>query len=180
MYIGLISDTHKAFPDDVKQFLQPVDVIWHAGDFGDLATAEAIRTFKPTIGVYGNIDGQDLRKIFPPFQFFDCEGLKVIITHIGLKRGSYWAYNPGRLLYDNYALALIQKYRPDIFICGHTHIPQVLQDRQNQLLFMNPGACGYEGSHDVPRMALRFHIDDKKIHDLEKIEFIRPALAGQK
>ncbi len=34
MYIGLISDTHGVFSDGFRSFLEPVDVIWHAGDFG--------------------------------------------------------------------------------------------------------------------------------------------------
>ena len=173
MFIGLISDTHKVFADDVREFLNDVDVIWHAGDFGDLATAQAIRNFKPLIGVYGNCDGQDVRKEFPVFQHFDCEGIKVVMTHIGLRRGTYWAYNPHKLLYEALAEALIRRYSPGIFVCGHTHIPQVLQDRAHHMLFMNPGACGYEGSRDVPRMALRFHIDSGTISGLEKIELRR-------
>jgi len=174
MFIGLISDTHGVFADDVRDFLKDVDVIWHAGDFGSLATAREIAAFKPLKGVYGNCDGQDVRMEHPLYQYFDCEGLTVLMTHIGLQRGSYWAYNPRRLTYDVKAFALISRFQPDIFVCGHTHIPQVLPDKANKLLFMNPGACGYEGSHDVPRMALRFHIDAGKISGLEKIELARP------
>ena len=36
MKIGLISDTHGVFQDDVKAFLEPVDAIWNAGDFGTI------------------------------------------------------------------------------------------------------------------------------------------------
>ena len=41
-YIGLISDTHGVFDDKLKKFLEPVDEIWHAGDFGNIETADAI------------------------------------------------------------------------------------------------------------------------------------------
>ena len=34
MFVGLISDTHGVFSDEFKDFFGPVDVIWHAGDFG--------------------------------------------------------------------------------------------------------------------------------------------------
>ena len=170
MFIGLISDTHGVFAPDVRQFLEPVDQIWHAGDFGTLACAATIESFKPLVGVYGNCDGQDIRQVYPRYQRFECEGLRVLMTHIGLRRGSYWAYDTRRPLYDVFAKDLLDMVRPDIFICGHTHIPQVFRDDRQEFLFMNPGACGYQGSRDVPRMALRFHIEERKIHGLEKCE----------
>jgi predicted phosphodiesterase len=34
MYIGLISDTHGIFDDGFREFLEPVDELWHAGDWG--------------------------------------------------------------------------------------------------------------------------------------------------
>jgi len=169
MYIGLISDTHGVFPKDVKNFLEPVDVIWHAGDFGgNLSLIEEMRAFKPIIGVYGNVDGQEIRKEFPLFQNFTCEGLRILMTHIGLKRGSYWSYNPKKPIYDDAAKNLINTYHPDIFVCGHSHIPQVFRDSYYKMLFMNPGACGYTLTQDVPRMALRFKIIGTEISDFEK------------
>ncbi len=171
MYIGLISDTHGVFPDDVREFLKPVDRIWHAGDFGSLACARKIAAFKPLTGVYGNCDGQDVRQEFPIFQNFDCEGLRVLMTHIGLRRGSYWAFNSNRPLYDTDAKTLIETYHPDLFVCGHTHIPQVFRDAKGGFLFLNPGACGFQGSRDVPRLALRFQIVSGKIERFEKCEF---------
>ncbi len=174
MYIGLVSDTHGVFPEDVKKFLEPVDVIWHAGDFGGgLALADKIKAFKPLVGVYGNIDGDDIRKEYPRVQKFECEGLKVMMTHIGLRKGSYWAFTPGARKYDILAESEIELYRPDIFVCGHTHIPQVFRDKAYGFLLMNPGACGYEGPREVPRMALRFKISGGEISSFEKCEFPR-------
>lgn len=170
MFVGLISDTHGVFAEDVRKFLKPVDQIWHAGDFGTLSCAASIEAYKPLVGVHGNCDGQDVRQVYPRFTNFECEGLKVLMTHIGLRRGSYWAYDPKRPVYDELAIGLIDTYRPDIFVCGHTHIPQVFRDSRLGFLFMNPGACGYQGSRDVPRMALRFKIENGRISDLEKCE----------
>ena len=174
MKIGLISDTHGVFAPDVKAFLEPVDQIWHAGDFGTLACASTIEAYKPLVGVHGNCDGLDVRQIYPRYQRFECEGLRILMTHIGLRRGSYWAYDPKRPLYDLDAKDLIDMWHPDIFICGHTHIPQVFRDSHQGFLFMNPGASGYQGSRDVPRMALRFDIVGGKISNLEKCEFPWP------
>ncbi len=174
MYIGLISDTHGEFPDDVREFLSPVDEIWHAGDFGTLSLAKQIAAFKPLRGVYGNIDGQDVRMEYPLYQCFEVEGVRILMTHIGLRKGSYWAYTPAILKYEPFVEELIQRFHPQIFVCGHTHIPQVFQDKMHNFLFMNPGACGYNGPHEVPRMALRFKIEKGKILGFEKCELHRP------
>ena len=171
MFIGLISDTHGVFADDVRKFLDPVDQVWHAGDFGTFACAATISAFKPLTGVYGNCDGLDVRQLYPRYTHFECEGLKILMTHIGLRRGSYWAYDTRKPLYDDFARELIALYKPDLYICGHTHIPQVFRDSRMGFLFMNPGACGFQGSRDVPRMALRFKVEAGKISGLEKCEF---------
>lgn len=173
MFIGLISDTHGSFPDDVRAFLEPVDEIWHAGDFGTLACASEIAAFKPLVAVHGNCDGQDVRLEYPAYQVFSREGVRVLMTHIGLRKGSYWAFDPGRQIYDAKAKALIDSYHPDIFVCGHTHIPQVFEDKRYNMLFMNPGACGYQGPREVPRLALRFRIEKGGISSMEKTELPR-------
>ena len=157
MYIGLISDTHGVFDASFKEFLAPVDQIWHAGDFGGgMGLAEGIASFKPLIGVAGNCDNHELRFIHPLHRFFECEGLKVLMTHIG-------GY-PGR--YDPRARKLIDEYRPDIFVCGHSHILKVVRDTKRNMLVLNPGAAGIQGFH-IMRTALRFHINNGEIQNLE-------------
>lgn len=106
MFIGLISDTHGVFAEDVRKFLEPVDQVWHAGDFGTLECAKEIAAFKPLTGVYGNCDGLDVRQDYPAYQSFECEGLRVLMTHIGLSRGSYWAYNPRQPQYREFNIKL--------------------------------------------------------------------------
>ena len=163
MYIGLISDTHGVFDKQFCDFLEPVDQIWHAGDFGGgMELAEAIAAFKPLVGVAGNCDNFNLRYIHPVHRFFECEGLKVLMTHVG-------GY-PGR--YDARARALIDELKPDIFVCGHSHILKVVRDTKRDMLVMNPGAAGIQGFH-VVRTALRFHIDNGQIHSLELFELDR-------
>lgn len=164
MYIGLISDTHGVFSEEFANFLEPVDQIWHAGDFGGgMALAEQIAAFKPLVGVAGNCDNYNLRYIHPMSRFFECEGMKVLMTHIG-------GY-PGR--YDSVARGLIEKYKPDIFVCGHSHILKVMRDpKYGNMLVLNPGAAGIQGFH-LLRTALRFKIDDGRIHDMEVFELER-------
>jgi putative phosphoesterase len=160
MYIGLISDTHGVFSKEFKEFFEPVDQIWHAGDFGGgLDLAREIGEFKPLIGVAGNCDNFDLRYDHPVYRFFECEGMKVLMTHVG-------GY-PGR--YDLRALGLIVEFRPDIFVCGHSHILKVVRDEQRDMLVINPGAAGLQGFHMV-RTALRFRIENGKISEMEVFE----------
>ncbi|MBR5431318.1 MAG: metallophosphoesterase family protein [Bacteroidales bacterium] len=157
MYIGLISDTHGSFDPEIREFLSPVDELWHAGDFGSGADfAAGIAAFKPLVGVYGNCDGQDIRHNYPSYQYFEREGLSVLMTHIG---GS-----PGH--YDLRAQALIEHCKPQIFVCGHSHILKVMQDRHFDMLYVNPGACGNQGWHTV-KTALRFKIEAGEIKNME-------------
>lgn len=163
MYIGLISDTHGVFDPRFREFFSQVDQIWHAGDFGGgMELAARMADFKPLVGVAGNCDNHDLRFIHPLHRFFECEGQKVLMTHIG-------GY-PGR--YDPRARKLIDELHPDIFVCGHSHILKVVRDTKRNMLVINPGAAGIQGFHIV-RTALRFHIDDGKIHDMEVFEVDR-------
>ena len=107
MYIGLISDTHGVFGEEFKDFFADVDQIWHAGDFGGgMDLADEIAKYKPLVGVAGNCDNYNLRYIHPLYRFFECEGLKVLMTHVG-------GY-PNR--YDPAARRLIDELRPDIFV----------------------------------------------------------------
>jgi len=161
MYVGLISDTHGTFSDGFKTFFEPVDVIWHAGDFGGgLTFADSIKEFKPLVGVAGNCDGQDIRLEYPLHQLLKVQGLTVLMTHIGGSPGHYYPE----------AKALIKEHRPDIFICGHSHILKVMRD--GEMMYINPGAAGIQGWH-VVRTALRFRIEDGKLKDMEVFELPR-------
>ena len=155
-YIGLISDTHCYFDDKIRHFLKDVDEVWHAGDFGNLDTYKEIAEFKPLRGVYGNCDGTDIRSYVPYIQNFEIGGKKILMIHIG-------GY-PGR--YDYKALQLIVAHRPDIFICGHSHILKIINDKKYNMLTINPGAIGISGFHLV-RTALRFRIENGVISDME-------------
>ena len=163
MSIGLISDTHGVFSQEFKDFLAPVDQIWHAGDFGGgMDLAKEIASFKPLLGVAGNCDNYNLRYEHPIYRFFECEGLKVLMTHVG-------GY-PGKYSYS--ARQLIEELRPDVFVCGHSHILKVVRDHKYDMMVINPGAAGIQGFHLV-RTALRFQINAGKIEKMEVFELDR-------
>lgn len=163
MFIGLLSDTHGVFEEPFRKFFEPVDEIWHAGDFGGgYRTIAEIAEFKQTVGVVGNCDERNLMFDYPIYKSFEREGMRILMTHIG-------GY-PGK--YDPYARKLIDQFQPDIFVCGHSHILKVVNDQRRNMLVINPGAAGIQGFHLV-RTALRFHIDEGRIHDMEVFELER-------
>ena len=165
MFIGLISDTHGRFDREFREFLEPVDEIWHAGDFGGgLDTEAEIATFKPLKGVIGNCDDRRLLDHCPLFRFWECEGMKVLMTHIGGSPGHYYPE----------AAELLRTYHPDIFVCGHSHILKVQFDKSCNCLYLNPGAAGIQGWHAV-RTALRFQIVSGEISALEVFNLPRRA-----
>jgi putative phosphoesterase len=158
--IGLISDTHHFLDEAVFKHFADCHEIWHAGDFGTAAIADALKTLhKPLRGVYGNIDGYDIRSEFPEELIFTCENVKVFMKHIG---GYPNRYAPG-------VKNTIIKEKPQIFISGHSHILKVMYDPNLQCLHMNPGAAGKQGWHKV-RTLIRFVIDGSDIKNCEVIE----------
>lgn len=159
MKIGLLSDTHGFLDDAVYRHFDACDEVWHAGDFGSLDVAEKLAAFKPFKGVYGNIDGKDIRQFYPENLRFNCEDVDVWMTHIG-------GY-PGR--YAPEVREEIKKNPPKLFICGHSHILKVQYDPALKLLHLNPGAAGKQGWHKV-RTLMRFDIHGDKIENLEVIE----------
>lgn len=160
MKIGLLSDTHGYLDPKVFEYFKDVDEIWHAGDVGRVDLIDELATFKPTIGVYGNIDDHTVRSVFPEDVMMMKEGLKVWMTHIGGK--------PPR--YNTRTRPMINRLNPDLFICGHSHICAVMRDpKRKHILYMNPGAAGKNGFHKMKTL-LRFKIEEAKVKDLEVIE----------
>ena len=157
--ILLLSDTHSHLDDKILKYVGQADEVWHAGDIGDLNVTDTIKSLKPLLAVYGNIDDDKARMEFPLHNRFLCEGVDVWITHIGGYPGKY---NPN--IRDG-----IQSNPPKLFICGHSHILKVQFDKKLNLLHMNPGAAGVHGFHQV-RTMLRFEIDGDKIQNLEIVE----------
>ena len=164
--IALLSDTHGHLDEGIIKHVKDCDEIWHAGDVGDINVLNQLSALAPLRAVYGNIDGQEVRKSVPEHQRFICEGVSVWITHIG-------GY-PGR--YVPKIRQEIQAKPPRIFICGHSHILKVMPDKKLGLLHMNPGACGRHGFHKV-RTLLRFTLAKGEIKNLEVVE-LGPRSAG--
>ena len=165
--IGLISDSHGYLGHDVTSHLGTCDEIWHAGDIGSISVIEELETLDKKLRiVYGNIDGKSLRVEFPEDMLFELEGIKVFMTHIG-------GYPPR---YVQRIREILETERPNLYICGHSHILKVMPDRRLDLLHMNPGAIGYKGLHRI-RTMLTFELESQKIKEVQAIEL---GLRGKK
>ena len=157
----MISDTHGYLDEAVFRHFERCDEIWHAGDFGTMGLAERLsRHAGLTLrGVYGNIDGYDVRSVYPQKLVWNCEAVTVYMTHIG---GHPNRYAPG-------VKQELVSHKAKLFISGHSHILKVMYDDKINCLHMNPGAAGKQGWHKV-RTLLRFTIDGSNIKDCEVIE----------
>ena len=157
--ILLMSDTHSFMDEQILKYVKKADEVWHAGDIGSIEVTEKIRKNKPLRAVYGNIDDKDVRIEFHEDIFFVLEGVKVFMTHIGGYPDKYRAR----------VKKIIASYKPNLFICGHSHILKVQFDQEYNLLHLNPGAIGKHGFHKI-RTMLRFELDCGQIKNLEIIE----------
>jgi uncharacterized protein len=158
--IGLLSDTHGYLDEQILEHFSNCDEIWHAGDIGSTAIIDKLEAYKPCRMVFGNIDTPEIRRRTQEDLFFEMEGFNVWLTHIG---GAPPRYNGlvGKRLRAN---------PPDLFICGHSHILRVIRDPAlNNMLYINPGACGREGFHRV-RTVLRFNLHEGLISQMEVVE----------
>ncbi len=160
--IGLLSDTHGFIDNQYLDFLKDVDEVWHAGDIGSLPCYEKLYNFKPLRAVYGNIDGTNIRIRTKEHLRFKIDNLDVWITHIGGYPGNY----------SPYVKTEIHKNPPDLFICGHSHILKVINDKKLGLLHINPGAAGNSGLHNV-KTIVRFEIHESRVKNLEIFEMER-------
>jgi len=160
--ILLISDTHSYIDERIIHYAKNVDQVWHAGDIGDINVMDSLKEVSNVKAVHGNIDNNIIRKEYSENLRFKCEEVDVWITHIG-------GY-PGR--YSKKIKNIINDNPPDLFVCGHSHILKVINDKKLNLLHINPGAIGKQGFHKV-RTMVRFEISKKEIKNLEIIEFKR-------
>lgn len=157
--IGLLSDTHGFWDEKYLKYFEQCDEIWHAGDIGSVELAQRLADFRPLRAVYGNIDGQELRRLYPQTLRFTIEGAEVVMKHIGGYLGKY----------DPSIIGSLLVHPPKLFISGHSHILKVKYDKTLGMLHINPGAAGNYGFHKV-RTLIRFTVNAGNFEDMEVVE----------
>lgn len=157
--ISLLSDTHGFLDQNILDHLKNSDEIWHAGDVGENDVLSKMQSAAKTRAVYGNIDGGKTRQELEEELIFEIEGLIVYIIHIG-------GYPPK---YTGRIKKRLDEIKPDLFICGHSHILKVIRDNERDLLHINPGAAGQHGFHKI-RTMIQFSISNGTLSDMQVIE----------
>ena len=159
MKILILSDTHGHLDDRIIYYTQKVDEIWHAGDIGSIELIELLKKTVKVNAVYGNIDGKKIRSSYNEYLSFFCEKISILLVHIAGKP----------IYYNKKTNELIKKYKPKILVCGHSHILKVVNDKKNNLLYINPGAAGKFGFHKK-RTMIKIEVINNELKKLEVIE----------
>ena len=165
--IGLISDTHGYLDPQVKEHFKDCDEIWHAGDIGESEVINQLEKLKPVRAVFGNIDDKTIRAKYQEDLWLDLEGFTILITHIA---GSPPNYNPRME-------KVLKERKPDILICGHSHILKIIRDKERGMIFINPGAAGNHGLHHMKTL-VRLELHQKEIKKMEVIELGKRGKIG--
>lgn len=162
--IGIVSDTHGYLHTGLSEAFKGVDLILHAGDVGRINIVDELAIIAPVRAVYGNVDGWDVRSEHPLQLTEVIDGVEIWMTHIGGRPGR-WAQG---------IRSELTARRPDIFVCGHSHILKVERtDNPVDVLYINPGAAGRQGLHQV-KTCLRLTITDGKPNKVDVIHLDEP------
>lgn len=162
MKIGVVSDTHGFLHPRVGNFLMGRDEIWHAGDIGSEEVMEQLRLIAPLVAVHGNIDDYRLCLSYPEFQKIERNNTRILITHIAGVAGRYFQE----------LRTEINSFKPDILVCGHSHILKIQYFQEYRHLYLNPGAAGNNGFHKHIT-ALRFEINNNGPEKMEVLDIPR-------
>jgi uncharacterized protein len=121
--IGIISDTHGLLRPEAMEALRGVDHILHAGDVGDPAILDTLRSLAPVTAISGNIDVEGACAHLPATEVITLHGHTFYMLH------------------DRHALDLDPAAAGfAAVISGHSHRPLI--EWRHGVLYMNPGSAG--------------------------------------
>ncbi|WP_102027680.1 metallophosphoesterase family protein [Salirhabdus sp. Marseille-P4669] len=133
MKIVVTGDTHipkksKPLPSVLLKECETADLILHTGDWQSLDVYETLAAYANVIGVYGNVDGEDVQKLFQAREIVEVEGYKLGLFHgHGDKKTT-----------EKRALEAFEGKEVDAIIFGHSHIPMMRYLKK--VLLFNPGS----------------------------------------
>ncbi len=129
----ITGDTHlpargSKLPDRLLKECNNASLIIHTGDWRSPEVLKTLSTFAEVKGVYGNVDGEDIRELLPDRQLFELGGFRFGLVHgHGEKKTT-----------EQRAIEAFADERLDVIIFGHSHIP-VIKYFKGRLL-INPGS----------------------------------------
>jgi uncharacterized protein len=134
MRIAVISDTHlprggRRLPDDCVRRIADADLLLHAGDFSTLQVLRELEAIgPPLVGVHGNVDSPELRRLLPAERIVEAGGARIAIVHDAGPRAR--RLERMRTQFGE---------RADTVIFGHSHLPLHEQAPDGFQIF-NPGS----------------------------------------
>ncbi len=141
--IGVISDTHGLLRDEARGRLQGCELILHAGDVGNPAVLEELGQIARVVAVRGNMDKGRWASELEEIEYVEVADRRICVIH-----------DIDRLDLDPAAAGI------DVVVYGHSHRPAV--DRQDGVLYLNPGSAGPKRS-DLPVSMALLYIDEEGI-----------------
>jgi putative phosphoesterase len=163
MKVLVISDTHiphraSLLPKEFYERVDEVDLIIHAGDFTTLRVFRELESFKPTLGVVGNMDEPELYSILPEIRVELIENLRVGIFHgvgspIGLEKRVREKFRRENL-------------EVDLIIFGHSH--RWFYGEVDGVKMLNPGSAT-DTFFSFKRSFAILSVEGKNF-DVEKVE----------
>ena len=134
MLVAVISDTHmprgaRRLPDAFVERIRAADLLLHAGDF---VTVEVLRELErigpPLVGVHGNVDTAELRRLLPAERIVRVDDARIAMVHdAGASAGRLERL---RRRFGDSAAAVV---------FGHSHLP--LHERAaDGFQIFNPGS----------------------------------------
>lgn len=121
--IGVLSDTHGHLYPEVREALQGVDHIIHAGDVGSPQVLEGLKAIAPVTAVRGNCDLDRWAQSLPVRAEVKFEEVRILVGHIATrlrdveKRGGF-----------------------SVIVTGHSHVASI--ERDGGVMYINPGSAG--------------------------------------
>ena len=116
--IGVISDTNSYIRKDAINYLKNCNEIWHAGDIGNIDILKKLESVNTTRAVFGNIDNEIIRRELNKYLIIKKQNIVFLIIHIAGKPPNY----------NKKTRDLIKRYKPNVIICGHSHILKIDKD----------------------------------------------------
>jgi uncharacterized protein len=134
MLIAVISDTHlprgaRRLPEACIDRIAAADLLLHAGDFSTLEVLRELEAIgPPVLGVRGNVDSADLRRLLPEERVVEAGEVRIAMVHDAGPR----AGRMGRMRARFGA-------RADIVVFGHSHMP-LHEQGDDGFQILNPGS----------------------------------------
>ncbi len=133
MKIIVLSDTHSdsihSLPKRLVEELPKSDLIIHAGDFTGKQLVEDLRNIGTFHGVYGNIDGPDVRRELPEIETIEAEGFRIGVNHPA-EGGSPTTIEQR-----------IRRKFQDVQVIIHGHSHRTKNEKKDGILWFNPGSA---------------------------------------